>query len=42
MGVQDLPAEWKEELRTGGQLKLIQKDGNNREIITWRSTMDLR
>eukprot|EP01053_Blabericola_migrator_P012968 Blabericola_migrator_1__12967@NODE_85_length_14814_cov_131_925612_g76_i0_p1_GENE_NODE_85_length_14814_cov_131_925612_g76_i0NODE_85_length_14814_cov_131_925612_g76_i0_p1_ORF_typecomplete_len2624_score585_46Arm_2/PF04826_13/13Arm_2/PF04826_13/13Arm_2/PF04826_13/0_17Arm_2/PF04826_13/0_13Arm_2/PF04826_13/20Arm_2/PF04826_13/2_4e02Arm_2/PF04826_13/1_1e03Arm_2/PF04826_13/1Arm_2/PF04826_13/5_6e05KAP/PF05804_12/9_8e02KAP/PF05804_12/0_005KAP/PF05804_12/34KAP/PF05804_12/35KAP/PF05804_12/3_4e02KAP/PF05804_1 len=39
-GVQDLPVEMKEELRTGGKFKTVTAEGN-KEILHWKSSMDL-
>ncbi|EZG69329.1 putative anonymous antigen-1 [Gregarina niphandrodes] len=39
-GVQDLPNEWKEELRAGGKLKTI-TSGKEKEVLHWKSSMDL-
>lgn len=40
MGVQDLPAEYKEELRAGGKWKTIVGE-KDREVFHWKSSMDL-
>eukprot|EP01054_Gregarina_sp_Poly1_P008217 Gregarina_sp_Poly_1__8216@NODE_477_length_8073_cov_152_830877_g386_i0_p1_GENE_NODE_477_length_8073_cov_152_830877_g386_i0NODE_477_length_8073_cov_152_830877_g386_i0_p1_ORF_typecomplete_len2623_score466_04KAP/PF05804_12/4_4e02KAP/PF05804_12/1_9KAP/PF05804_12/0_0024KAP/PF05804_12/17KAP/PF05804_12/3_3e02KAP/PF05804_12/5_2e02KAP/PF05804_12/0_00038KAP/PF05804_12/0_014Arm_2/PF04826_13/0_05Arm_2/PF04826_13/2_5Arm_2/PF04826_13/77Arm_2/PF04826_13/2e03Arm_2/PF04826_13/5Arm_2/PF04826_13/7_6e02Arm_2/PF04826 len=40
-GVQDLPPEMKEELRSGGKFKTVLGPDGAKEILYWKSSMDL-